>query len=74
MKKYEVNLNIPSEKIIAYYKGHVQHVVAHTQCGRTIQFPVQNLRAFVDQQGVHGRFLLTVDENGKLKGFERITP
>ncbi|MDU0355186.1 DUF2835 family protein [Paraglaciecola aquimarina] len=43
------------------------------ESGKRIQLPVLNLRPFVSPIGIKGRFRLIVDENNKLKSFEKIS-
>ncbi len=47
-------------------------VVLMSEKGIRVQLPVMNLRPFIQRDGLHGRFRLTIDESNKIKAFERI--
>lgn len=72
MTEYRFRLAIPAEKYLAYYAGAVRQVVVTLANGQTLQFPADNLRAFVTREGVHGEFVLRVDARNKLQGLERV--
>ena len=44
----------------------------YAESGESIQIPTKNLRPFVTKAGIKGRFRLLIDENNKLKSFEKI--
>jgi hypothetical protein len=54
-----------------YYPG-VNSVVVKADNGKRIQLPVRNLRSHVSPIGIHGRFRLVIDDNNKIKSFEKI--
>ncbi len=58
-------LKISSYKLMQYYEGEVDTVVAKTTDGRTISFPANILRSVVQSDGVYGTFELVFDENHK---------
>jgi len=66
MRVFEVDLNIPTAELLRYYRGTASCVVTTDRFGRRIRFPAAALRAFVTAFGVHGRFLLHVDEHNRL--------
>lgn len=72
MTRYEFHLSIPPEKYVEYYRGTVRHVVARSTSGLNVQFPASLLQRFVSQDGVAGRFVLTVDANNKVVSLERV--
>ena len=71
-RRIEVSLDIPADRLMAYYRDGVQNVVARDREGRHVQFPVAALRPFVEHGGVRGRFVLRVDARNKLLGIERL--
>ena len=54
MQTVRVQLNISPERFQAYYQGVVEHVVATTDDGRTVQFPARVLRPFLDEPPTEG--------------------
>ena len=66
MRRYVVDLSIPSNQLLRYYRGAASAVVAYDQYGRRVRFPASALRPFVTAAGVHGRFVLQVDEHNRL--------
>ncbi len=66
------NLSISPEQYLRYYRGAVQTVVTRAEDGRTLRFPAEQLRPFVDHSGVHGRFRIEFDNNNKLINLTRV--
>ncbi len=50
----------------------MQTVVTRAEDGRTLRFPAEQLRPFVDHSGVHGRFRIEFDNNNKLINLTRV--
>tara|TARA_Y100001933_G_scaffold213400_1_gene218984 strand:- start:3048 stop:3266 length:219 start_codon:yes stop_codon:yes gene_type:complete len=71
MRRYEVELNIPADEMLRYYRGGASSVVARDRYGRRLQFPAVALRPFVTAAGVRGRFVLHVDDANRLERLER---
>ena len=65
MQRYEFSLNITAEKYLDYYRGAIRDVVVTCRDGLVIQFPALLLKAFILEDGIHGRFELTCDNNNK---------
>ena len=67
-----VVLNISPQKLIYYYEGAVDTVVAKTTDGRIIRFPANILRSVVRPDGVKGVFEIVMNENHKFISINRI--
>ena len=67
-----VVLNISTNRLLHYYEGEVDFVVATTTDGRRVRFPANILRSVVQPDGVHGTFELIFDENNKFVSIKRI--
>lgn len=72
MNRIIVELNISKDKVMEYYKGHAQSVIAHTLEGKTVKFPAQYLRSIVGTEGVMGRFEIQYDDSGKLHSIQKM--
>jgi len=72
VRRYVVDLNIPADELLRYYRGAASSVVAHDRYGQRLQFPAAALRRFVTAGGVRGRFALVVDERSRLTDIERL--
>jgi hypothetical protein len=72
MKRFEFSLAISSDRYLDYYRGAVQHVIAHCADGQTVQFPAGLLQPFVTEGGVHGNFVLTCEETNKGAHLQRL--
>ena len=73
MREFELNLVISAEKMLSYYQGSAQQVLAKDIQGVSLAFPAQALRPFVTKDGIHGRFRLRVDDNNKLIELQKIS-
>ncbi|MCH9638140.1 MAG: DUF2835 domain-containing protein [Betaproteobacteria bacterium] len=72
LQRLHVVLNISPDKLLYYYEGEVNAVVAKTTDGRTIRFPANVLRSVVQKHGVHGTFELVFNEQNKFVSICRI--
>jgi uncharacterized protein YqjF (DUF2071 family) len=68
---YTVTLNISAEAYQRMYRGEAHNVIARDAKGRSVQFPALSLRKFVTSEGVHGTFLIRVDDNHRLVDIQR---
>ena len=66
------NLAITKEQMLKYYQGRAQTVTVTSIEGKTIQFPANILRQFVEEEGVYGKFTIEFDNNGKFSSISRI--
>ena len=71
MQTVTVRLKISPERFQAYYEGVVEHIVAQSTDGRTVQFPARVLRPFLSYQGIQGTFAITFDATFKFQSICR---
>ena len=69
---YEISLAITNDQMRRYYDGSASVVVTRTRCGSTLQLAARHLRPFLDHNGVHGVFLLTLSADNRLLDLVRI--
>ncbi|GGO81018.1 hypothetical protein GCM10011348_19050 [Marinobacterium nitratireducens] len=63
-----VELNIDRERYLQYYRnGRETQVLAVASDGRRVRFPARILQPFVLHQGVHGRFRIDFDDQGRFR-------
>lgn len=72
LKRIRFSLDIPSEQYLRYYQGNARTVSVQAEDGRHVRFPAANLRAFVDRNGVRGRFEITLDKTNRLLEIRRV--
>ncbi len=72
MTRYVIDLRIPKDELLRYYRGAARGVIAQARSGQRVRFPAQVLRPFVAHDGVCGAFLLQVDGANRLTGIERL--
>ena len=72
-QRLHVILKISSYKLMQYYEGEVDSVVAKTTDGRVIKFPANILRSVVQEDGVYGTFELVFDKNHKFVSIRRLS-
>lgn len=65
-------INLPREKCLRYYRGDAKYVITTAVDGRRIQFPAEWIRPFITDEGVHGRFELSFDQENRVKDFRRL--
>lgn len=72
VSEFRFYLNISRQKYLRYYAGSVNSVQVHSENGVLIRFPVSVLKPWVTHQGVHGFFLIKLDDNNKLIEIHKI--
>ncbi len=72
MMELHFNLNISREQALRYYQGTVRTVIVTAVTGQKVQFPVEHIRSFIDQNGIQGQFSIQFDKDNKLIGLNRI--
>jgi len=71
MKRFEMRLDLSPLECAKYYRGEVTQVIAKCKDNTVIQFPALLIRSFVNENGVHGQFVLTCSDDGKDSSLER---
>lgn len=74
MLEFEFRLDISWQDYLHYYRGSVRQVLVRSSQGASIQFPASLLTQFVTPSGVHGRFVLTCDDDFKGSKITRVVP
>ena len=74
LKFFEFQLNLSDQKYLDYYRGSIKQVLVQCTDGVTIEFPASLLTKFVTSTGVHGRFVLTCDDEQKGSELSRLPP
>lgn len=72
MQKLIVDVALPAERYLAWYRGQAGRVLMHARDGRSISLPAHHLRPFLSHEGVYGSFVLSFTEDGKLVSLERM--
>ncbi|MFT4995166.1 MAG: hypothetical protein ACI965_002208 [Paraglaciecola sp.] len=72
MQSYYFNLSLAYDLCVALYQPGRNTVVITAEDGKRVQLPVQNLRPFIQRHGLRGRFRLIIDDQNKVKSFEKI--
>ena len=72
MTSFEFNLRLSAEEYLQYYEGLAKAVQVQSFCGKTIQFPADKVREFVLKDGIHGTFVIHLDENNKFLSIKKL--
>ena len=72
-RQYVIDIALTTAQLQAYYAGSVGQVSARDRRGVRLQFPLANLRPYVDHQGVRGTFRLVVDARNRLLSLDRLS-
>ena len=65
MTEFEFNLHLSAEEYLQYYEGAAKYIQVRSSCGKTIQFSADKVRSFVLKDGVHGTFIIQLDDHHK---------
>ncbi|WP_438863698.1 DUF2835 family protein [Neptunicella sp.] len=72
MKTYYFQIGLAYKYCVNLYTPGINTVVIAAESGEKVKLPCVNLRPFMQQKGIYGRFRLIVDANNKVKSFEKI--
>lgn len=72
MQQLIVDLALPAERYLAWYRGQAGRVLMYARDGRSISLPAHHLRPFLSHEGVYGSFVLTFTGEGRLVSLERL--
>ncbi len=72
MIEFEFTLHLTADEYLQFYEGVEQAIQVRSRCGKTIQFPAEKMREFVLQDGVHGTFIIQLDEQNKFLSIKQL--
>lgn len=72
MTEFEFTLHLSTEEYLQYYEGVAKSIQVQSHCGKTIQFSADKMRSFVLQDGVHGTFIIQLDNKNKFLSVKRL--
>ncbi|MFA5677644.1 MAG: DUF2835 domain-containing protein [Pseudomonas sp.] len=72
MQQLIIDLALPAERYLAWYRGQAGRVLMRSRDGRSISLPAHHLRPFLSHEGVYGSFVLRFTDEGKLVALERL--
>ncbi len=70
--KIRFYLDISQDEFLRFYRGSAHSVLVQAEDGRSVRLPAGNLRPFVTNEGVRGRFEMSVDEKSSLLDIRRL--
>lgn len=68
----QFRMKLTREQALRYYQGSARSVIVTATNGQRIQFPVEHIRPFIDQNGIQGYFAIQFDDSHKLIGLKRL--
>lgn len=72
MQELIIDLALPPERYLAWYRGQAGRVVMRSRDGRSVSLPAHHLRPFLTHEGVYGSFVMRFTGEGKLVSLERV--
>ncbi|SDS09229.1 Protein of unknown function [Halopseudomonas litoralis] len=72
MQELIIDLTLPAERYLAWYRGQAGRVMMHSRDGRRVSLPAHHLRPFLTHMGVYGSFVMRFTAEGKLVSLERL--
>lgn len=72
-QQFYFRLQIDQQQILRYYQGTASQIQVISECGRRLQFPAMRLRPFLTQNGISGRFRLTIDADNRFVKLKKIS-
>ena len=72
MQELIIDLALPADRYLAWYRGQAGRVMMRSRDGRSISLPAHHLRPFLTHEGVYGSFVMRFTAQGKLVSLERL--
>lgn len=72
MQELIVDIALPAERFLAWYRGQAGRVLMRSRDGRSVSLPAHHLRPFLTHEGVYGSFSLRFTPEGQLLSLERV--
>lgn len=72
MRKFEFNLALSAQKVQVIYQGQARYILVESDDGLKLQLPAVNFRGFVTEDGINGRFAISIDASNKIQALRRI--
>ena len=72
MTEYQFTLHISTEEYLQFYEGLAKSIQVTSHCGKIIQFPAEKMREFILNEGVHGHFVISLDNNNKFLAVKKL--
>lgn len=73
MNTYFFRIQLTYDQCQHLYNGSTSHAVVTAESGQRIRIPASNLRPFIGQYGIRGRFRLITNQNNKILSFEPVS-
>ena len=72
MRHFEFSLDLPAHKIERIYQGNARYILVESDEGLTLQLPAINFRDHVAEDGIHGRFVVRIDDDNRIRSLRRL--
>ena len=72
MIEFEFTLHLSAVEYLQFYEGVAIAIQVRSRCGKTIQFPAEKMREYVLADGVHGTFVIQLDDQNKFLSIKRL--
>lgn len=72
MRHFEFSLDLPAHQIEKIYQGNARYILVESDEGLTLQLPATNFRDYVADDGIHGRFVVRIDDDNRIKSLRRV--
>jgi len=72
MQELIIDVALPAERYLAWYRGQAKRVLMRSRDGRSISLPAHHLRPFLTHEGVYGSFVMRFTSEGKMVSLERL--
>lgn len=66
MFRLHLDISLSADEFLKVYQGSANRVFIRSREGRSVSLPARHLQPFLTREGVHGSFILTFDQNGKM--------
>ena len=72
MRQFEFSMAVSADKTRSIYEGQARYILVESDNGLKLQLPAANFRGFVSDDGIQGRFCVSIDADNRILELRRL--
>ncbi len=72
MPNFVFNMALSARQTRSIYEGQARFILVESEQGLKLQLPAANFRAYVNADGITGRFSVEIDVNNKILALRKL--
>lgn len=72
MREFIFSIALSAQKTHSIYEGQARYILVEADDGLKLQLPAVNFRRWVGDDGIHGRFRVSIDAANKIVELQKL--